>query len=84
MGASRIKKMVNQFRVFIDYDEDPDIGGTQAVFFPKEGGHSHDFKDLIGAKIVKAEFNEEVLDGSRSDAIGRVLILTLETTDNNK
>jgi hypothetical protein len=73
--------VAKQFKVYIDYDEDPEIGGQQGVFFLDGPGHAHDFDDLIGARIVKTEFNEEVLDASRSPAEGRVLILTLEKTD---
>ena len=54
MGARRtkeVKEVKEQFSFIIDYDEHPDIGGYQGIFY---GGTN----ELIGCKIIKVEMNE--------------------------
>jgi hypothetical protein len=70
------------FQIYIDYDEDPKIGGQQGVYYLGDSGHTHDFSDLIGCKIVGMKFNEKKLD-ALSCGEGRVLVLTLEKCSTN-
>ena len=61
-----------KFQIYVDYDEDPKLGGQQGVFHLND-----DTQDLIGSRIVDIKFNEEELENSFGQ-IGRTLIFTLE------
>ena len=64
MGARRtkeVKEVKEQFSFIIDYDEHPDIGGYQGIFYGgtnEFGGHTHEGVGLIGCKIIKVKMNE--------------------------
>lgn len=48
-----------RIKFYVDFDVDPAIGGMQGIFFDEDSGHTHDFQELIGCKIVDMRFDDE-------------------------